>query len=522
MPQPGLVSEAERAFWSARAAPKLAAPPSACANASFEIGIDYAGADLKTTDAPTPEACCALCGAHKGCTAWTHRAAGAGYKTACWLKSSAKGRHCLSAHTSGQPGVAKPPPHHCTPGPPPPHGPPSPPGPPPPPHKWGSPPQLWNTLHVDGVRQVRARFPNGNPQENSGKCFSATGGLSSTGEGCDGWLSIQGKAGSLPRSTPGYSFKSALDRNKAPTVGGPTSDGGSYGTFKYTIYDPPAGHPVYNKPMPDWSWRNNSVFSFWNDLLSHAPGGVGYKNDINKTYANAGASLGPSLLSRLAPVLLLACIQWAHSARVIKMREEIGRGFLCVCRHCRCPHVSRRAVGRVSRIQTQPPDWTHVGLSDCTGLSAADSSGLWVVCFSWSFQVADQDTATNALLFSHGGYQEARGAGGGKHYYVENVLEELDTPGVRAVLTTLSSHVPLVCSDGAVAVMARNGSTTRRPRSFTSGQTRPTAARARRSSRLCSQRSSESRAQRTSRLTGLRSLKPGRRTWSRCELDSQT
>jgi hypothetical protein len=38
-----------------------------------------------------------------------------------------------------------------------------PPGPPGP-HSWGAPPAKWNTLHVDGVRQVRARFPNGNPQ----------------------------------------------------------------------------------------------------------------------------------------------------------------------------------------------------------------------------------------------------------------------------------------------------------------------------------------------------------------------
>lgn len=43
--------------------------------------------------------------------------------------------------------------------------------------------------------------------------------------------------------------------------------------------------------------------------------------------------------------------------------------------------------------------------------------------------MAEQHVATKSLLFSHGGYQEARGAGGGKHYYVENVLEELDSPG---------------------------------------------------------------------------------------------
>eukprot|EP01043_Picozoa_sp_COSAG02_P039452 COSAG02_NODE_3115_length_7335_cov_2.741017_8_plen_387_part_00 len=41
------------------------------------------------------------------------------------------------------------------------------------PHQWGSPPAKWNTLHVDGVRQVRARYPNGNPQDNTGRCFSA-------------------------------------------------------------------------------------------------------------------------------------------------------------------------------------------------------------------------------------------------------------------------------------------------------------------------------------------------------------
>eukprot|EP01052_Picozoa_sp_SAG31_P039763 SAG31_NODE_5585_length_2442_cov_1.305164_2_plen_181_part_00 len=48
------------------------------------------------------------------------------------------------------------------------------------------------------------------------------------------------------------------------------------------------------------------------------------------------------------------------------------------------------------------------------------AAGLWG---GWSFQVQEQDTATRSLLFSHGGYQEARGAGGGKHYYIENVLE---------------------------------------------------------------------------------------------------
>lgn len=121
------------------------------------------------------------------------------------------------------------------------------------------------------MRQVRARFPNGNPQDNSGKCFSKVQHPGT--EGCD-WLSAQSGVGSTPKSSSVYDYRSPLDRNNAPAspvAGG----GGSYGTFKYTIYEPPAGHPVYNKPMPDWTWTNNSLFSFWADPLSR-PGGVAY------------------------------------------------------------------------------------------------------------------------------------------------------------------------------------------------------------------------------------------------------
>lgn len=76
--------------------------------------------------------------------------------------------------------------------------PPAPAPPAPPPHSWGPPPALWNTLHVNGVRQVRARFPNANPQHEDGLCFSKA---NLPGEGCDNWLSAHGSSGSLPGST---------------------------------------------------------------------------------------------------------------------------------------------------------------------------------------------------------------------------------------------------------------------------------------------------------------------------------
>jgi hypothetical protein len=47
--------------------------------------------------------------------------------------------------------------------------------------------------------------------------------------------------------------------------------------------------------------------------------------------------------------------------------------------------------------------------------------GLWG---GWQYQVASQDAANGALMFSHGGYQEARGSGiNSQHYFVENVME---------------------------------------------------------------------------------------------------
>jgi len=53
--------------------------------------------------------------------------------------------------------------------------------------------------------------------------------------------------------------------------------------------------------------------------------------------------------------------------------------------------------------------------------------GLWG---GWQYQVSDVDAATSTVKFGYGGYQEARGSGiGSNHFYIENLLEELDAPG---------------------------------------------------------------------------------------------
>jgi len=180
--------------------------------------------------------------------------------------------------------------------------------PPPPPvpsagHDWGPPPAKWNTMHVNGVRQVRARYPNGDPQQGSGICFSKT---NRDGEGCSGYLSARGGLGcvadssqhegyncdaakTLPNKPPGAQITFDLDRGKSPKQG--CKQCSTYGTFKTTIYPPPSGHPVYNKPMPGLGWKNNSLFSFWGSPFSR-PAGVQYNatDNVPKLEQPAGLS----------------------------------------------------------------------------------------------------------------------------------------------------------------------------------------------------------------------------------------
>ena len=164
------------------------------------------------------------------------------------------------------------------------------PAPAPAPHNFGKPPAQWNTLHVDGVRQIRARFPNGDPQQGSGICFSK---INRPGEGCDSYLQARGGLGctfdpaghnrmdnctSLPDGPVGAQVSFGLNRGSSPTQG--CKQCTTYGQFKYGIFTPPDGHPVYNKPLPGIGWQNNSLFSFWGSPFSR-PAGVQYNASDN-------------------------------------------------------------------------------------------------------------------------------------------------------------------------------------------------------------------------------------------------
>jgi hypothetical protein len=222
-------------------------PPPPSGPCSLEMDTDFSGHDVDTHNlAPNVSACCALCSALPACNFFT-------YETVtlnCWLKSSDAGRQPYADHISGRNPKAPPPP---------PPPPPSPPPPPPPPRKG---PAVVNGLFVDAVRMPRARFPNGDSQQHSGLCFSKP---QFPSEGCPGYIQAGTQIAPFPDAgtkTSGLSFD--IDRGLSPTQG--CLQCTNYGTFQYSIYNPPACHPVYNQPLPGIGWDNSSYFTFWGSL----------------------------------------------------------------------------------------------------------------------------------------------------------------------------------------------------------------------------------------------------------------
>ena len=61
-----------------------------------------------------------------------------------------------------------------------------------------------------------------------------------------------------------------------------------------------------------------------------------------------------------------------------------------------------------------------------TGVVHAFHCGHWG---NWQFQLSGRDMEKRHLTFAYGGWQEARGCSHGAEWYVENIMEELDSPG---------------------------------------------------------------------------------------------
>jgi hypothetical protein len=263
-------------------APLAALTRSAAPQCGFENNTDMQGNDLPHgthEEITSVGACCELCANTSGCNAFTYRCAGCeeSLPQTCWLKTSAAGARPYSGHSHVSGTMGKPPSP----------GPPAPTPSPPPTHVWGRPPQLGNQLLVGGRRMVRARFPNGDPQELSGICFSAVD-HPELGEGCTSYLPAMGSTKTLPNSPALATISGTLNRGQSPKLGCPECT--DYGSFKYKIYAFPDGHPVYDTPdalKGHSDWNNASLFSFWGSPFNRpANAEVDPSTWTNKTWAD--------------------------------------------------------------------------------------------------------------------------------------------------------------------------------------------------------------------------------------------
>jgi len=287
-------------------------------NCTFEENIDYDGNDILTTMASSAADCCAKCQAHSGCKFYTieHKAGGT-----CWLKNSDAGRRTYKDHVSGS-ATSSP----------------------------LRPPPKVNSIFIDGRRQIRARYPNGDPQSSDGICFSKN---QRVGEGCKSYARAKGGGGSLPSPGPVVKIRNiGPNRGLSPTKG--CSQCLDYGSFQYSIFPPPLNHPVYNQPLPGIGWSNNSHFNFWGSLFSRP---ADFVVDIHNGWTN-------------------------------KTWHNPNTGFV---------------------------NMFH--------------GGLWG---GWQFALdrVEVSGSETQIYHAYGGWQEGRGSKiSNNHFYVENIFEELDSPG---------------------------------------------------------------------------------------------
>lgn len=171
--------------------------------------------------------------------------------------------------------------------------------------KQGPRPERFNALFVHGKRQVSARFPNGNPEDITGRCFSKTDWpeegntsaqvpqgcqLNVTGSDCGNrgcnsyWGGVAFGSGPnwgppLPSGKKVGEASMGPDRGQSPTLGCPQCGGSNpvwpHQNFHYVVYKPPKGHPVYTEESRAWGglWGNNSYVSYYLDALAR-PGGM--------------------------------------------------------------------------------------------------------------------------------------------------------------------------------------------------------------------------------------------------------
>ena len=246
-------------------------------------------------------------------------------------------------------------------------------------------------LSLNGARQIRARFPNANPEydlyphgylvSNStlGRARGTAASMDSAG---GGERRVNGRMGAkeTPRWAPNVKWSSAYTRHNVsrPTQPNPY--------FQQAHWLTNGGTEEFDPP---WAWTDGM-----GDWPHNVHGGINF--DVKRELPRARTYTA------------------VHEVRLRAFHDSFwgNWGFL----------VHSLSFGRVNVTSTVSSDSINVAEHD--GVSNGDSDGAF-----------DGDSNIGTLLFSGGGWQEATGTCGAKcgpmqpaSWFIENVKQELDAP----------------------------------------------------------------------------------------------
>jgi hypothetical protein len=233
----------------------------------------------------------------------------------------------------------------------------------------------FTTLFVDNKRQIRSRFPNGNPADVSGMCFSKT---QYPNEGCNGYLGGLKQVNAVPLSQD-ISFVAAMPGYNDTRDGLYPRFDGQAGGF-CGLFSGPAGKCV-PKSIAD-SLRAASE-----------AGGHTTLNCTPSTPCTVPCSTPGSL-------------SW-------------------------CAHYDR-IRGVPQTVQYDSSSWTKkVWNSTKVAKTGVFRSFVGMGWGSQSFPITGFNASSRQITFGPGGWQIGDSSGASKHFYVEGVLEELVSGDTR-------------------------------------------------------------------------------------------
>jgi hypothetical protein len=269
------------------------------------------------------------------------------------------------------------------------------------------PAENWTSLFIGAKRAIWARWPNGDPSADSGLCLRRaagqidphTGNLSKNSH-----PSAQQWDPKFPNWSPHCTDPIRSMPNTVGRMGWATAGAG---------------------PFTEWQWPTNAT------SVKGTP--TGGKSRSGPTYSGFNSCTGGAAARYMPPFNTWCCGGGSN------VRTGLGTA----------PRKLLPSGKYFQELGTPGMNWTHTDRAVVQMFHPL----LWGW---WAFSVEHASPATGLVNFSAGGWQEARGGGIGEHFYIENLLEELDYEREWHARDSTLSYMPAaeesVDSDGRLGI----------------------------------------------------------------------